>query len=308
MKMTIQALRAFQAAAQMGSFTRAAESLYMTQPAFSRLIASLEEEIGLPLFDRQVRHVSLNPQGRQFLLRVNQILETYDLLLNEMQEAKERRLFRLSIGYNPVSGPPEFLLNALQRIEETCPEMHVHIRRAYSDELLSMLESGQLDCALVSGYYFDHSQFETLLLQPINLYALFSLSHPLAASDSVSVSDLRHESLYFVQSMPKTIQSLQSAFQSSGLPFPGHHTVLDLDELIMRVRISTITGISSFRDPNGLYPDLVARPIRECCQPSPNNGRVLAWPRDSRCIGVQKLIEVLRASRQHSDGPFWYDD
>ena len=63
MNISIQALKAFQAAAETGNFTRAAERCYLSQPAFSRLIAGLEKELGVKLFRRNTRRVELTEEG-----------------------------------------------------------------------------------------------------------------------------------------------------------------------------------------------------------------------------------------------------
>ena len=86
MNMTIQMLRAFKAAVQMGSFTRAAEKCFMTQPAFSRLIAAMEEDLGVRLFERTTRRITLTPEGEMCLKRVNQMLDAYDLMHQEMEQ------------------------------------------------------------------------------------------------------------------------------------------------------------------------------------------------------------------------------
>lgn len=64
-------LQYFQAVAQLEHFTRASETLSVSQPTLSRAIARLEKEIGVPLFDREGRTVSLNRYGQIFLNRVN---------------------------------------------------------------------------------------------------------------------------------------------------------------------------------------------------------------------------------------------
>ena len=81
--MDIAALQAFVAIADAGSFSRAADALYLTQPAISKRIAALEAELGTRLFDRIGRGVQLSPAGTALLDQARRIL-------NEVAEAKRR--------------------------------------------------------------------------------------------------------------------------------------------------------------------------------------------------------------------------
>lgn len=73
--MDIRRFRIFQAVAQEKSFTKAAQKLYMTQPAVSKAIHELEEELQLPLFERFPKKTIMTPVGEQFLQQVQQLLQ-----------------------------------------------------------------------------------------------------------------------------------------------------------------------------------------------------------------------------------------
>lgn len=75
--MDIRRFRIFQAVAQEKSFTKAAQKLYMTQPAVSKAIHELEEELQLPLFERFPKKTIMTPVGEQFLQQVQQLLQLY---------------------------------------------------------------------------------------------------------------------------------------------------------------------------------------------------------------------------------------
>ena len=78
--MNLRQLEVFRAVCEQGGFTRAAQSLYMTQPAVSHVIAELEKEAGCPLFDRISRRIYLTEAGRIFLEKARQILELHEEL------------------------------------------------------------------------------------------------------------------------------------------------------------------------------------------------------------------------------------
>lgn len=295
MNVTIQALRAFQAAAETCSFTRAAERMYLTQPAFSRLMAGLEQEWGVRLFDRSTRKIRLTSEGELCYKRVNQLLKTYELLLSDVERARHGYTGQLNVGFNPLSGPPEFLITALKQLGEAYPGLKVTLVRAYSYDLVERIKSGDLDCALVSEHYIspeDHLAKKPL--QPITIYALMYAGHPLADRTSVSLRELSGWPLIFMRdSAPLTRTSALSCFRALELPVVEDPPAYDLQDLIMRVRIGSGVGITSFGDPNRQYSDIRAVPVQELNGNSGESRRVLAWHRDCKNPGLGFLCEML---------------
>ena len=126
-------MQAFWQAAKLGNFTRAAENCFMTQPAFSRLMSRFEKEMGVRLFERTTRHVTLTPEGVICLKRIDEILDAYDRMRTELEEAQSAVVTELHVGYNPVSGPPEFFVQALRQLQKAYPHVRVTIVRTYSN-------------------------------------------------------------------------------------------------------------------------------------------------------------------------------
>ena len=84
--MEIQQLQYFKTLAKMEHMTRAAETLMISQPALSKSISNIEKELGVPLFNREGRSISLNRFGEHFLKSVNVILSEYEKVSNEFQD------------------------------------------------------------------------------------------------------------------------------------------------------------------------------------------------------------------------------
>ena len=91
MNITLKQLRAFVAVARSGSFTLAAESLFVTQSALSGLIKELEQVIGLRLFDRSTRRIQLSEVGRSIYPLIDKILDDLDGVLDEVSNLKALR-------------------------------------------------------------------------------------------------------------------------------------------------------------------------------------------------------------------------
>ena len=87
--MNFRDLKAFLVVSRTGNITRAAEQLHMSQPALSRRIAELEDEVAAPLFDRTGRRLTLTDRGMRFEAHAREMLEAYERMQRDMAEAPE---------------------------------------------------------------------------------------------------------------------------------------------------------------------------------------------------------------------------
>lgn len=182
--MTIRHLRIFEKVCEAGGVTRAAGQLYMTQPAVSHAIAELEQELGLPLFDRVGRRLCLNGAGRLFLQKAQRLLELY----RELEHSGELlgKLAPLRIGSSITLA--NYLLPALlRRFEQACDTPTcVTVDNAAS--IAAQLRRGELDLALVEGVVADDG-LEKRMLPPFALAVVCAPSHPFAGR-SITVAQL----------------------------------------------------------------------------------------------------------------------
>jgi DNA-binding transcriptional LysR family regulator len=138
--MELRHLRYFTAVAEDLSFRRAARRLYLSQPALSKQIGDLEEELGLRLFDRNSRRVALTEIGRVFLVGARRALVSVEKAIAQAKEAAAGDRGRLSIGtIAPIT--LAFLPDALARFRELFPLVEVSVsfmdNRAQIDALLN---------------------------------------------------------------------------------------------------------------------------------------------------------------------------
>lgn len=147
--MDVDSLQAFLAVAETGSFSQAAKQIFITQPAVSKRIATLESELGAKLFDRVGRQVRLAPAGVALLPQARSILE-------EVKEAK-RRIATLS---GEISGPLRLgasyhvglhrLPAALRQFYTLHPKVQLDLRFMDSEAACHAVELGELDLAVVT--------------------------------------------------------------------------------------------------------------------------------------------------------------
>ena len=146
--MTLVQLRHLISLAQSGSFTRSAEALFLTQPALSRSIQALEEELGQPLFDRVGRRSVLTPFGVDALRRARQLVFDADELANSGLQMRAGRSGTVRIGLG--SGPGAMLMTPLLKTMATShPSVHIEVARGPTDVLTRRLRERELDALVV---------------------------------------------------------------------------------------------------------------------------------------------------------------
>jgi len=149
--MDIRQLRTTLAIAETGSLTRAAELLHVVQPALSRQLRQLEDELGVPLFERNRLGMTLTERGRRFIDQVRVSLQTLDQARAAIAAPAASLCGTVSIGMLPslaatLAAP---LATALQR---QYPEVKVRIAQGFSHALQVWLELGELDIAVMGDY------------------------------------------------------------------------------------------------------------------------------------------------------------
>ncbi len=148
--MELRQLRYFLAVADAGSFSRAAERLHVSQPPLSMQVKTLEEELGVRLFDRTRRGVTLTPAGRVFEGEARSILRRLEQARVKAQHAGRGEIGTLSIGFVTIAGygilPP-----ALKRFRERFPQVDVELHELTTDAQIRALRDGRLDLGIGLG-------------------------------------------------------------------------------------------------------------------------------------------------------------
>ncbi|MEP6506033.1 MAG: LysR family transcriptional regulator [Betaproteobacteria bacterium] len=148
MNVTFRQLRVFSEVARLGSMIRAAENLHLTAPAISMQIREIEKQVGLPLFDRSGRNVSLSTAGEYFLVHARRLLA--DLTEADNAMARLRRLERGLLTIGIVSTAKYFVPHLLARFHEEHAGVEVRLRVHENREaLLAAMQAGEIDLAVM---------------------------------------------------------------------------------------------------------------------------------------------------------------
>lgn len=189
--MQFHQLKYFVAAAEELGFSKAAEKVRISQPALSRQIALLEEELGAPLFRRNKQRVTLTPAGRFFLPRARQILCDAELAGQQVSERFGGGRRTLRLGF---IGPflDDLVAPAVRRFAKARPGATVSLFDLPPKAQLDRLREGELDAAVLSNLDDqDRRRFRVRpLLRTSGWAAVLPESHPLAGRKSLRLAEL----------------------------------------------------------------------------------------------------------------------
>ena len=193
--MELRHLRYFQAVAEALNFTKAAAQLRIAQPALSRQVQDLEEEIGVDLLRRTTRGVTLTAEGKLFLEEVRVLLTHADESVAKVRALARGEFGVINVGYSP-SPTVEILPPALVAFQKAVPRVKVMLHDLAGDELVDGLKSGTLELAVLvepTGEQTAGIEFEELRRYPF--VVALTPTHPFARLKSVSVEQVANEPL-----------------------------------------------------------------------------------------------------------------
>src|SRR6202171_4667901 len=188
--MELSELQVFLMVAKEGSFSRAAERLYRTQPAVSLSIRKLEDSLGQPLFVRGARPVRLTDAGVMLREYAERLLNLREEVKKGLQELEGLKRGELSLGVNESS--IHALLPALSAFREEHPGVQVRVHRMLSRDIPHEVLNYRLDVGAVSFVPRDTQLQATEILKD-ELTLVVPLKHPLAKRREVDIADLGQE-------------------------------------------------------------------------------------------------------------------
>lgn len=193
----LRQLEYFCAVARMGSFTKAAEDLGITQPSLSEQIARLEQGLGAALFERLNRRVELTPLGEAILGKAQALLEDAAALPDHFERARQGVHGPLRVGAIPTI-LPYFLAPLLKGFTERCRDVDLHVREGTTAELVDQVLEGMLDVAVVSLPVAGAGLVMKELFREA-LYLAVPEGHALASSAKVQLRRVSQERLVILK-------------------------------------------------------------------------------------------------------------
>jgi len=188
-------LRYFLAVGEVLNFTKAAARLRVAQPAMSRQIQDLEDEIGVDLLRRSPRGVALTAEGKLFLEEVRELLKRVDESVEKTRALARGEYGELHIGYSSVP-TAEILPPALAAFRKAVPDVKLLLHDLSSEELIAGLHNATLELAIMvqpTGEQTAGIEFELLRTYP--WCVALSAAHPFARLKSISLGKLAAQPL-----------------------------------------------------------------------------------------------------------------
>ncbi|MDP6968712.1 MAG: LysR family transcriptional regulator [Gammaproteobacteria bacterium] len=239
--MDTQQLKAFVTVARLGSFSQAGEHLYLTQPAISKRIVKLEQQLNVRLFDRIGRHVNLTDAGFVLLPKAQHILATLDDTSRELSNLSGRVEGHLRIATSHHIGlhrlPPY-----LREYQQRYPKVKLDIQFAESEIIYQGLLEGLWEIGIITLSPQPHQQLQQQLLWQDDMHFVCAPNHPLATVKSVSLKSLGHYPALLSKPGTFTRELLNQRFDQADIELRVATSTNNLDTL--RMLVSTGMGWS----------------------------------------------------------------
>lgn len=229
-------LQTFIAAAELASFSLAAEQLYLTQPAVSKRVATLEEALGARLFDRIGRRVSLTEAGRALLPRAKTILRDIDDSRRMISNLTGTVAGQLSIGTSHHIGlhrlPP-----VLRQFSKAYPDVALDLQFMDSEAACRAVQTGDLELGIVTLPLESLADLQSELIWPDPLDIVVSHDHPLAAKATLNFQTLAEHPAILPASGTYTRQLLERSVAKAGGKLTAGMTTNYLETIKMMVGV-----------------------------------------------------------------------
>ncbi|OPH56868.1 LysR family transcriptional regulator [Paenibacillus ferrarius] len=209
--MELLQLQYFLAVARLEHVTEAARSLHVTQSSLSKTIQRLEEDLGVPLFDRTGRKLRLNEFGSRFLHRAERALFELEQGKQELSDLSSPEHGTIELAVTNASTLP----NILREFQKKHPQIQFHVQMLTTQEMVTLLHRGGVDYCLSSpAIQGDDIECQTVFIDPI-LVAV-PLGHRLADQSSVSLTELKDERFVGVKRGYNTRDLVDSVCHTAG--------------------------------------------------------------------------------------------
>ena len=191
--MTLTELRYIVAVAQERHFGRAAQRCHVSQPTLSIAIKKLEEELGLPLFDRSSNEVFATQTGKRIVAQAQRVLDEAEVIfqLASEEQSQVEGTFRLGLIFTVA---PYVLPKLILTLRQSAPKMQLVLEENYTAALTEMLKRADVDAIVVAEPYAE-TGVETIPLSDEPIFVIVPKGHPFEERDSVSTADIAEENV-----------------------------------------------------------------------------------------------------------------
>lgn len=228
-------LKVFRSVATWLSFTKAADEMFVSQPAISKHVQELEKEYGVRLFDRIGHRIQLTPAGQLMLDHACRIIDAYQRLDYDMKRLQSKYEGELRIGASTTISQyvmPEFIA----RFRKRYPEVRLTMLSGNSHEIETALAAGRIDLGMVEGVK-RQPQYKYTPFMADELVAIVRTGNPLACRDEISLDELKTVPIVLREWGSGTLDVIQQTLRAHGV---------SLSQLNVEMNFGTTEGIKHF--------------------------------------------------------------
>ena len=286
--MEIQQLEYFLVISEAGSFTRAAESLYISKPTITKSMRDLEREVGFPLFDS--RH-KLTPDGEIFARHVAKVLAGIRSTVPGINALKSFSAGTLSLGIDALTASRAGT-RLIADFHQQYPDVHIYMTTDMSAVLEHDLAEHRVDLAIVSQPISTPS-LDAVPLSSEELVVCCNYHHPLHRRNLVTIDDIASEHLVTLPAGSYYYSLIESAYAAAGHQL---HTIMETDEVaVLHSLVAAGCGISIL--PRSLCERDDAL-VTLKLEPELHLELYLAWRRDLQLPDIAEAFRQLAVSPQ----------
>lgn len=280
--------------AKCRNFTKAAMNLYIAQPALSQQIAELEKQLGVTLFERTSRSVSLTPAGEVLKEACPEILNKINSVQQQLLSAQAGLRGNLTIGF--LSAFRSVLPGIVKKYRECYPDVEVNLVFGTPREIQDALRSQNADIIFTlahDGLESNGVNQRIFWREPLSL--LVRKDHPFALSGGWDYSLLRDDTLCIIddETVPGFRNLVQSVCVDAGIPITKATTSSTWESIAVQVETGMAVSIFSAGHADAIcsgFPNQVAIPIREDCMIY-----CAEWNPDSKNAVIPLFLDVVES-------------
>ena len=278
--MTFKQLEYFAAVARTLSFTEAANEVFVSQPALSRGIVSLENELGVSLLNRNHHTVSLTPAGTLLASELPELRKELDRVITLVRQTENGLMGRLNIGVLEEQQLDEVMQVTFNYFAQSLPLVEFIPVRLDGRELLDELNRNRLDIIFSMDFGLsDNPELEILELDSVPFCMLVPPDHRMAGKNSASLKDFKDDTIIIDEGQKLTGEAafLQGCFHQAGIS-PGIKMASNIHTRLLWSESGF--GVSIFNASNRACSSTSVRAVP--LSDMPNARLVLAWKKDSQ--------------------------
>jgi DNA-binding transcriptional LysR family regulator len=264
--MELKQVEYFLKVADVGSYSAAAEALYISQSSLSKQIMALEKELDFALFDRSKRKIALTPAGRAFLGHARKLWADYQSMQMDIIQFKNTPT--ISIVAIPVIS--QYGITSLfAEFKNAHPDIHVNLEEREASDILPLLNNHQFDLAFLRDNYLDKKRYACLEVARDRFQVVLSRQHRLSGRKTISLAELANENFIMFDKGTVVHELALDACRAAGFEPRIFYASLRVESVLGLV--VSQTGVALIMEKVFQYhkhPDVIAIPLQEIVESS----------------------------------------